>query len=271
MPRRRRDAHRGSSHVSLDDTHSQISTQNTSGCARPAGKIRKKRKSLAVDTSVHTKNDHEKLSGVRAKIGRPTKPHKQKSDALAFLAMLNREENEKKQQQSSAAAANDNTFQVSMGCLKEAEDEIKNDIVSLRVTKQDCEPKQSPLNDESVRDVFRLCVKYTFKENYQSAESLRKHWRQSLTELLDVQSSSAKKDIDHISCVICKFAPPMSELKTLKPRSAMKRFYEVLEHQVNVEKEAENEDGKELTVSLNKIQRLMNPVASGDPSDEDGI
>lgn len=271
MPRKRRDAHRGSSHVSLDDTHSQISTQNTSGCARPAGKIRKKRKSLAVDTSVHTKNDHEKLSGVRAKIGRPAKLQKQTSDAMAFLAMLNQEENEKKLQQSSSVAANDNKFQVSMACLKEAGREIENEIGSLRVTKQDCEPKQSPLNDESVRDVFRLCVKYTFKENYQSAESLRNHWRQSLTQLLDVQSSSAKKDIDHISFVICKFAPPMSELKTLKPRSAMKRFYEVLEHQVNMENEAENEDGKELTVALNKIQRLMNPVASGDSSDEDSI
>lgn len=268
MPRKRRDAHRGSSHGSLDDTHSQSSTQNTSGCARPAGKIRKKRKSLAVDTSVHTKNGHEKSSGVRAKIGRPTK---QTSDAMAFLAMLNQEENEKKIQQSSAVAANDNKFRASMACLKEAGREIENDIGSLRATKQDCEPKQSPLNDESVRDVFRLCVKYTFEENYQSAELLRKHWRQSLTQLLDVQSSSAKKDIDHISSVICKFAPPMSELKTLKPRSAMKRFYEVLEHQVKVENGAENEAGKELTVSLNKIQRLMNPVASGDSSDEDGI
>lgn len=129
--------------------------------------------------------------------------------------------------------------------------------------------EHSPLNDPSVREVFRLCVKYTFEENYQSAESLQKHWRQSLSQLLGAQSPSAETDVDQLSSVICKFAPPMSELKKLKPQSAMEKFYQVLEHQVDMEKKEENEDGKELTVALNKIQRLRNEVVSDDSSDED--
>ena len=212
-------------------------------------------------------NDHKKISGIRSKL---TRPMKDTSGVMAFLAELNKEE-EKKMETERRITSNETKYQDSMRALQEAGREIANDIRSFGFVKQNSEEQQSPLNDPSVRDVFRLCIKYTFEENYQSAASLQEHWRQSLLQLLGPQSSSAKTDVDHLACVICKFAPPMSDLKALKPRSAMKKFYEVLEHQLNIEKKEENEADKELTAALNKIQSLKNEVAFGDSSDEDDM
>tara|TARA_Y100000389_G_scaffold204348_1_gene256373 strand:- start:11866 stop:12696 length:831 start_codon:yes stop_codon:yes gene_type:complete len=276
MPRKRRDVHRGSSHVSVDNIHNKVAVKSTSGCTGPAGKICKKGNRRAVDVSVSTskkkaseiKHDHEKLFGIRPKIGRPKK---ETSAALAFLAQLNEEEDKKKTTEDRLFVANQNTYQVNIPALQEAGREIAKDIGRSKAAQPICQEKQSPLNDPSVREVLRLCVKYTFEENYQSAESLQKYWRESLLQLLDVESPSAKTDVDQLSFVICKFAPPMSELKALKPKSAMKRFYEVLEHQVDMENKVESGAGKELTVALNKIQCLKNEVASGDSSDEDSI